>query len=161
MRSPLRKSLPSHSMTTANTPRRNETMKLQPASKKEIKRIAIGTGICDLILLAVLFVLSLEGLRGGRTDGPGAEQLLSRTNAGAGGPLSGDQLCNPPGRGIGSSPEAVGTIKRPAKAGLYFLAVAQELRRISSGRRKMELMGMPFIREARAVKAHLPRSVRS
>ena len=37
-------------------------MKLQPASKKEIKRIAIGTGICDLILLAALFVLSLEGL---------------------------------------------------------------------------------------------------
>lgn len=37
-------------------------MKLQPASKKEIKRIAIGTGVCDLILLAVLFVLSLEGL---------------------------------------------------------------------------------------------------
>ena len=37
-------------------------MKLQPASKKEFKRIAIGTGICDLILLAALFVLSLEGL---------------------------------------------------------------------------------------------------
>ena len=37
-------------------------MKLQPASKKEIKRIAIGTGVCDLILLAVLFVLSLESL---------------------------------------------------------------------------------------------------
>ena len=37
-------------------------MKLQPASKKEIKRIALGTGVCDLILLAVLFVLSLEGL---------------------------------------------------------------------------------------------------
>lgn len=37
-------------------------MKLQPASKKEIKRIAMGTGVCDLILLAVLFVLSLEGL---------------------------------------------------------------------------------------------------
>ena len=37
-------------------------MKLQPASKKEIKRIAIGTGVCDLIMLAVLFVLSLEGL---------------------------------------------------------------------------------------------------
>lgn len=37
-------------------------MKLQPASKKEIKRIAIGTGVCNLILLAVLFVLSLEGL---------------------------------------------------------------------------------------------------
>ena len=37
-------------------------MKLQAASKKEIKRIAIGTGVCDLILLAVLFLLSLEGL---------------------------------------------------------------------------------------------------
>ena len=37
-------------------------MKLQPASKREIKRIAVGTGVCDLILLAVLFVLSLEGL---------------------------------------------------------------------------------------------------
>jgi len=37
-------------------------MKLQAASKKEIKRIAIGTGAFDLILLAVLFVLSLEGL---------------------------------------------------------------------------------------------------
>ena len=37
-------------------------MKLQPASKREIKRIAIGTGVCDLILLAALFVLSLEGL---------------------------------------------------------------------------------------------------
>ena len=36
-------------------------MKLQPASKKEIKRIAIGTGAFDLILLAALFVLSLEG----------------------------------------------------------------------------------------------------
>ena len=37
-------------------------MKLQAASKKEIKRIAKGTFVCDLILLAVLFVLSLEGL---------------------------------------------------------------------------------------------------
>ena len=37
-------------------------MKIHPASKKEIKRIAMGTGVCDLILLAVLFVLSLEGL---------------------------------------------------------------------------------------------------
>lgn len=37
-------------------------MKLQSASKKEIKRIAVGTGICDLILLAVFFVLSLEGI---------------------------------------------------------------------------------------------------
>lgn len=37
-------------------------MKLQPASKKEIKRIAIGTGICDLILIAALFALSLGGI---------------------------------------------------------------------------------------------------
>ena len=37
-------------------------MKLQPASKKEIKRIAIGTCVFDLILLAILFILSLEGL---------------------------------------------------------------------------------------------------
>ena len=37
-------------------------MKLQSASKIEIKRIAVGTGICDLILLAVFFVLSLEGI---------------------------------------------------------------------------------------------------
>ena len=37
-------------------------MKLQPASKKEIKRIAIGTSVFDLILLAILFILSLEGL---------------------------------------------------------------------------------------------------
>lgn len=37
-------------------------MKLQSASKKEIKRIAVGTGICDLILLAVFFILSLEGI---------------------------------------------------------------------------------------------------
>ena len=37
-------------------------MKLQSPSKKEIKRIAVGTGICDLILLAVFFVLSLEGI---------------------------------------------------------------------------------------------------
>lgn len=37
-------------------------MKLQSASKKEIKRIALGTGACDLILLAAFFVLSLEGL---------------------------------------------------------------------------------------------------
>lgn len=37
-------------------------MKLQPASKKEIRRIAIGTGICDLILLTTLFILSLDGI---------------------------------------------------------------------------------------------------
>lgn len=33
-------------------------MKLQPASKKEIKRIATGTGILDLILIAGLFLMS-------------------------------------------------------------------------------------------------------
>lgn len=37
-------------------------MKLQPASKKEVKRIAIGTGICDLIMIALLFLLSLFGI---------------------------------------------------------------------------------------------------
>ena len=37
-------------------------MKLQPASKKEIKRIAIGTGICDLILLAVLLTLGIAAV---------------------------------------------------------------------------------------------------
>ena len=34
-------------------------MKLQAASKREILRITIGTGICLLIMLAVFFVLSL------------------------------------------------------------------------------------------------------
>ena len=33
-------------------------MKLQAASKKEIKRIALGTGVLDLILVAVLFLMS-------------------------------------------------------------------------------------------------------
>ena len=37
-------------------------MKLQSASKKEIKRIALGTLAWDAILLVVLFFLSLEGL---------------------------------------------------------------------------------------------------
>ena len=37
-------------------------MKLQSASKKEILRVTKGTAICDLILLAGLFVLSLEGI---------------------------------------------------------------------------------------------------
>lgn len=37
-------------------------MKLQSASKKEIKRIAIGTGICDLFLIAGLFLLSQFGI---------------------------------------------------------------------------------------------------
>ena len=37
-------------------------MKLQETSKKEIKRIAIGVGICDVILIAAMFVLSLLGI---------------------------------------------------------------------------------------------------
>ena len=37
-------------------------MKLQSASRKEIARVAKGTAVCDLILLAGLFVLSLEGI---------------------------------------------------------------------------------------------------
>ena len=37
-------------------------MKLQPASRKEITRITLGTLICDSILVAVLFLLSLVGV---------------------------------------------------------------------------------------------------
>lgn len=37
-------------------------MKLQPASRKEITRIAIGTLVCDAILIAALFLLSLAGV---------------------------------------------------------------------------------------------------
>lgn len=37
-------------------------MKLQSASKKEIKRVALGTLAWDLILIAGLFLLSLEGI---------------------------------------------------------------------------------------------------
>lgn len=37
-------------------------MKLQAASKREITRIAIGTLICDGILIAVLFLLSQFGI---------------------------------------------------------------------------------------------------
>ena len=37
-------------------------MKLQEASKKEVKRIAAGVGICDLILIAALFLLSQFGI---------------------------------------------------------------------------------------------------
>jgi len=33
-------------------------MKLQPASKKEIRRIACGTAVCDVIMIAGLFLLS-------------------------------------------------------------------------------------------------------
>ena len=37
-------------------------MKLQPASRKELFRIAIGTLVCDAVLIAALFVLSLVGV---------------------------------------------------------------------------------------------------
>ena len=37
-------------------------MKLQPASRKEITRIGIGTLVCDGILVAGLFLLSLLGI---------------------------------------------------------------------------------------------------
>lgn len=37
-------------------------MKLQPASRKEVTRIAIGTACCDLILIAALFLLSQFGI---------------------------------------------------------------------------------------------------
>lgn len=37
-------------------------MKLQSASKKELTRIAIGTLVCDGIMIAVLFLLSLVGV---------------------------------------------------------------------------------------------------
>ena len=37
-------------------------MKLQPASKKEVKRIAKGVLICDVLMIAAIFVLSLVGV---------------------------------------------------------------------------------------------------
>lgn len=37
-------------------------MKLQPASRKEITRITIGTLVCDAILITALFLLSLVGV---------------------------------------------------------------------------------------------------
>lgn len=37
-------------------------MRLQSASRKEIKRIAIGTAVCDAILVAVLFLFSQFGI---------------------------------------------------------------------------------------------------
>ncbi len=37
-------------------------MKLQPASQKEVRRIALGTAVCDGIMVAALFVLSLVGV---------------------------------------------------------------------------------------------------
>lgn len=37
-------------------------MKLQPASKKEVKRMAVGTAVCALIMTTVIFVASLVGI---------------------------------------------------------------------------------------------------
>ena len=37
-------------------------MKLQPASRKELSRIALGTLACDGLMIAALFVLSLVGV---------------------------------------------------------------------------------------------------
>ena len=37
-------------------------MKLQPASKKEIKRIAVGILVCDVLMIAGLFLLSIVGV---------------------------------------------------------------------------------------------------
>lgn len=37
-------------------------MKLQPASRRELKRIALGTGALDLIMIAGLFLLSQFGI---------------------------------------------------------------------------------------------------
>ena len=37
-------------------------MKLQPASKKEVKRIAKGVFICSALMVAGLYVLSLVGV---------------------------------------------------------------------------------------------------
>lgn len=37
-------------------------MKLQPASRKELSRIALGTLVCDAGMIAALFVLSLVGV---------------------------------------------------------------------------------------------------
>ena len=37
-------------------------MKLQPASKKEVKRIAKGVLVCDVLMIAAIFVLSLVGI---------------------------------------------------------------------------------------------------
>ena len=37
-------------------------MKLQPSSRKEIKRISIGIAVCDIIMIAGLFLLSQFGI---------------------------------------------------------------------------------------------------
>ena len=42
--------------------KRNDSMKLQPSSKKELSRIAVGIAVCDVILIAGLFLLSQFGI---------------------------------------------------------------------------------------------------
>lgn len=37
-------------------------MKLQPASRKEVKRVALGTGFFDIVMIAALFLGSLLGI---------------------------------------------------------------------------------------------------
>lgn len=37
-------------------------MKLQSASRKEVSRIAVGVLVCDIIMIAALFLLSLVGI---------------------------------------------------------------------------------------------------
>lgn len=37
-------------------------MKLQPASRKEISRMAVGIAVCDVIMVAALFLLSQFGI---------------------------------------------------------------------------------------------------
>ena len=37
-------------------------MKLQPASRKEIQRISLGTLVCDVVMIAALFLLSQFGI---------------------------------------------------------------------------------------------------
>ena len=39
-----------------------EPMKLQPASRKEVSRIAVGCSVCALLLILGLFILSLLGI---------------------------------------------------------------------------------------------------
>ena len=42
--------------------KRNLPMKLQPASRKEITRITIGTLVCDCFMIAALFLLNQFGI---------------------------------------------------------------------------------------------------
>ena len=50
-------------------------MKLQSASRKEIRRITLGTLVCDGIMIAGLFLLSQFGLRQAQFPSAGRNQL--------------------------------------------------------------------------------------